>query len=209
MYMYSYISFLSQKIDRFIPKNVLSTCFRNTASDNYVYLSLMLGLMLPSWFLSMWISNTAAASMMVPIITALTSQMSELEPNKISRTVCCSLTYKSEMICIRVILTKIGSIWTEKGGLRNNRFDDVEDPVSNADTDVAMTNCNADMEHEAEPKDEKEKYEYTWICFLSYKFYLICILDKIYWIQLGSLVAYRYMYNCTVYENQHFMYSVA
>lgn len=36
---------------------------------------LMLGLMLPTWFLSMWISNTAAASMMVPIISAVTDQV--------------------------------------------------------------------------------------------------------------------------------------
>lgn len=92
---------------------------------------LMLGLMLPTWFLSMWISNTAATSMMVPIITAVASQMSELEPNKIS----------------------------QNDGVRNNGFDDVEDSVSNADTDVAMTNGNAGMEHEAEPKDEKEKEE--------------------------------------------------
>lgn len=57
--------------------------------------------------------------------------MSELEPNKIS----------------------------QNGGVRNSGFDDVEDSVSNADTDVAMTNGNAGMEHEAEPKDEKEKEE--------------------------------------------------
>lgn len=66
--------------------------------------------------------------------------------------------------------------------MRNNGFDDVEDSASNADTDVSMTNSNAGMEHEDEPKDEKEKYEeYTqWIYFLCYKFYFLCILDKIY-----------------------------
>lgn len=42
--------------------------------------------------------------------------------------------------------------------MRNNGFDDVEDSVSNADTDVSMTNGNAGMEQD-EPKDEKEKYE--------------------------------------------------
>ena len=36
---------------------------------------LMLGLMIPTWFLSMWISNTAAAAMMIPIVGAVTSQV--------------------------------------------------------------------------------------------------------------------------------------
>ncbi|KAK3084784.1 hypothetical protein FSP39_018980 [Pinctada imbricata] len=40
---------------------------------------LMLGLMLPTWFLSMWISNTAATSIMVPIITAVTNQIKDME----------------------------------------------------------------------------------------------------------------------------------
>lgn len=41
--------------------------------------TLMLGLMLPTWFLSMWISNTAATSMMLPILVAVTEQMEEME----------------------------------------------------------------------------------------------------------------------------------
>lgn len=40
---------------------------------------LMLGLMLPTWFLSMWISNTAATSMMIPIIQAVMTQVREAE----------------------------------------------------------------------------------------------------------------------------------
>ncbi|XP_061188842.1 solute carrier family 13 member 2-like [Saccostrea echinata] len=36
---------------------------------------LMLGLMLPTWFLSMWISNTAGAAMMLPIVSAVTAQV--------------------------------------------------------------------------------------------------------------------------------------
>ncbi|XP_063395965.1 Na(+)/citrate cotransporter-like isoform X2 [Mytilus trossulus] len=36
---------------------------------------LLLGLMVPTWFLSMWISNTATTSMMLPIITAVIDQM--------------------------------------------------------------------------------------------------------------------------------------
>lgn len=41
--------------------------------------TLMLGLMLPTWFLSMWISNTAATSMMLPILVAVTEQMEKLD----------------------------------------------------------------------------------------------------------------------------------
>ena len=43
---------------------------------------LMLGLMLPTWFLSMWISNTAATSMMIPIIQAVMIQIREAEKIK-------------------------------------------------------------------------------------------------------------------------------
>ena len=35
----------------------------------------MLGLMLPTWFLSMWISNTATAAMMVPIVEAIVTEL--------------------------------------------------------------------------------------------------------------------------------------
>lgn len=38
---------------------------------------LMLGLMIPTWFLSMWISNTAATSMMIPIIHAVVCTIEE------------------------------------------------------------------------------------------------------------------------------------
>ena len=35
----------------------------------------MLGLMLPTMFLSMWISNTATTSMMVPIVEAIVIEL--------------------------------------------------------------------------------------------------------------------------------------
>ena len=38
----------------------------------------MLGLMLPTWFLSMWISNTAATSMMIPIIQAVVNTLEDV-----------------------------------------------------------------------------------------------------------------------------------
>ena len=40
---------------------------------------LMFGFMLISWFLSMWIANTAAAAMMIPIVLAV---LEELERNE-------------------------------------------------------------------------------------------------------------------------------
>ncbi|KAJ8312046.1 hypothetical protein KUTeg_009419 [Tegillarca granosa] len=36
---------------------------------------LMLGIMFPCWFLSMWMSNTATTAMMVPILSAILSQI--------------------------------------------------------------------------------------------------------------------------------------
>ena len=37
----------------------------------------MLGLMLPTWLLSMWISNTATTAMMIPITNAILVQLKE------------------------------------------------------------------------------------------------------------------------------------
>lgn len=42
---------------------------------------LMLGIMLPTWFLSMWMSNTATAAMMIPILSAILSQMKTVKEN--------------------------------------------------------------------------------------------------------------------------------
>ena len=37
----------------------------------------MFGMMLPTWFLSMWISNTATTAMMIPIANAVLVQLKE------------------------------------------------------------------------------------------------------------------------------------
>lgn len=37
----------------------------------------MLGIMIPCWFLSMWMSNTATTAMMVPILNAILGQIKE------------------------------------------------------------------------------------------------------------------------------------
>ena len=52
-------------------------CFR--VFFNY---RLMMGSMLPTWFLSMWISNTAAVAMMLPILEAI---MEQLDPDIINQ----------------------------------------------------------------------------------------------------------------------------
>ncbi|XP_052233654.1 Na(+)/citrate cotransporter-like isoform X2 [Dreissena polymorpha] len=43
---------------------------------------LLLGIMLPTWFLSMWMSNTATTAMMIPILNAILIQMKEVK-NKV------------------------------------------------------------------------------------------------------------------------------
>ena len=43
------------------------------------YYRLMVGFMFPTWFLSMWISNTATTSMMIPVVEAV---LHELEGSK-------------------------------------------------------------------------------------------------------------------------------
>ncbi|XP_060566210.1 Na(+)/citrate cotransporter-like isoform X5 [Ruditapes philippinarum] len=40
---------------------------------------LMLGIMLPTWFLSMWMSNTATTAMMIPILNAILTQIREVK----------------------------------------------------------------------------------------------------------------------------------
>ena len=41
----------------------------------------MLGFMVPTWFLSMWISNTATTAMMLPIMEAVLEQLKETHGN--------------------------------------------------------------------------------------------------------------------------------
>ncbi|XP_076434734.1 Na(+)/citrate cotransporter-like isoform X2 [Babylonia areolata] len=53
-------------------KRVALTVLRRVGADPKW---IMLGLMLPTWFLSMWISNTATASMMIPIVEAVLVQI--------------------------------------------------------------------------------------------------------------------------------------
>ncbi|OON13617.1 hypothetical protein X801_10608, partial [Opisthorchis viverrini] len=40
---------------------------------------LMLGVMLPTWFLSMWMSNTATTAMMITIVEAVIISMDAIE----------------------------------------------------------------------------------------------------------------------------------
>ncbi|BFZ16084.1 hypothetical protein BsWGS_19123 [Bradybaena similaris] len=43
---------------------------------------LVLGFMLPTWFLSMWMNNTSATAMMIPVVIAVLEQLHELELSK-------------------------------------------------------------------------------------------------------------------------------
>ena len=47
---------------------------------------IMLGLMAPTWFLSMWISNTATTAMMIPIANAILLQLKDSEKKFKGRT---------------------------------------------------------------------------------------------------------------------------
>ncbi|PVD31361.1 hypothetical protein C0Q70_06773 [Pomacea canaliculata] len=62
----------------------------------------MLGLMIPTWFLSMWISNTATASMMLPIANAVMNQMGngskESEPDLAVQTSSTSQTKEGQVM---------------------------------------------------------------------------------------------------------------
>lgn len=42
----------------------------------------MLGIMCVTWFLSMWVSNTATTAMMLPIVEAVLQQLKTVEDNK-------------------------------------------------------------------------------------------------------------------------------
>jgi di/tricarboxylate transporter len=55
--------------------------FTISVNVGFYYYRLMLGFMLPTWFLSMWISNTATTGMMLPISEAVLESLNETEEN--------------------------------------------------------------------------------------------------------------------------------
>ena len=63
------------------------------------FIRLMLGLMLPTWFLSMWISNTAATSMMIPIIQAVVHTLEEVHQHA-----CTSIRFIFDFLVFLILL---------------------------------------------------------------------------------------------------------
>ncbi|CAH8856386.1 unnamed protein product [Trichobilharzia szidati] len=62
--------------NNYIHKRIAISILKLVGSDPKM---LMLGFMLPSWFLSMWMSNTATAAMMITIVDALLTDFLKME----------------------------------------------------------------------------------------------------------------------------------
>ena len=45
----------------------------------FVYFRLMLGIMIPTWFISMWICNTSTTALMLPIAYAILLQLKDTD----------------------------------------------------------------------------------------------------------------------------------
>ncbi|CAH8287500.1 unnamed protein product [Heterobilharzia americana] len=62
--------------NNYIHKRIAISVLKLVGSDPKM---LMLGFMLPSWFLSMWMSNTATTAMMITIVDSLLSDFLKME----------------------------------------------------------------------------------------------------------------------------------
>lgn len=94
---------------------------------------IMLGLMLPTWFLSMWISNTATVSMMMPIVEAVLLEikvaLTNLDTEEISHVdIVTGSQYTDEDIPLRVTVVN----QTRYPDLENLSTDVGEDTISAA-----------------------------------------------------------------------------
>lgn len=70
-------------------------------------LRLILGIMLPTWLLSMWMSNTATTAMMMPIVTAILLQIKECQLHgQCVELLYCSLINPNSFIRILTLFVK-------------------------------------------------------------------------------------------------------
>ncbi|BFZ04491.1 hypothetical protein BsWGS_07530 [Bradybaena similaris] len=77
---------------------------------------LLLGVMLPTWFLSMWMSNTATTAMMMPIVTAILLQIKE----------CHLQDNQEEMMIINRSVSAVAVEGSENDGLGRNTTTKIE-----------------------------------------------------------------------------------
>lgn len=111
---------------------------------------LMLGLMVPTWFLSMWISNTATTSMMLPIVNAILLQLKQPQDEKTSE--------EEEVLSIEMEDFKVVDV-TPHGHVKEHHAKHHVNNNTSASVD-GMTETKL-LENENEGKEDTEDPEWS------------------------------------------------